>query len=311
VGIGLDAGEAIPVEGGYRGSALNLAARLCAQAGPGQTLASEAVIHLAAKVDGVEYADPRTYRLKGISEPVRAVHVVAAGQGQGRAGGHGRGTRPGRRALAAGVAAVAVVVVALGAIALGSAGSGGPPTAAPVSPAGGVTVTATPGGADASFPNPAEAALLEDVAAVPDMPTATCLRDQESPFRFTGVMAAGVTCTMDPATGASELIVRRFDPASVGRHDLSTWVKVEVGHQGRDDALPAGDCTERFPAIGTWGLAGDERGILACGFDEATGDAYMVWADDFGGLLMSARNPRGDAEQLKRFFERNARFIAP
>src|SRR5438128_10435135 len=29
VGIGLDAGEAVPVEGGYRGGALNLAARLC------------------------------------------------------------------------------------------------------------------------------------------------------------------------------------------------------------------------------------------------------------------------------------------
>jgi adenylate cyclase len=34
VGIGLDAGEAVSVEGGYRGGALNLAARLCGQAGP-------------------------------------------------------------------------------------------------------------------------------------------------------------------------------------------------------------------------------------------------------------------------------------
>ncbi|HSS35045.1 MAG TPA: hypothetical protein VLR93_02130, partial [Patescibacteria group bacterium] len=80
VGIGLDAGEAIPVEGGYRGSALNLAARLCGQAGPGETLASEAVIHLAAKVDGIGYADPRTYRLKGMDEPIRAVHVVPVDQ---------------------------------------------------------------------------------------------------------------------------------------------------------------------------------------------------------------------------------------
>ena len=36
VGIGLDAGEAIPVSDGYRGGALNLAARLCSLAGPGQ-----------------------------------------------------------------------------------------------------------------------------------------------------------------------------------------------------------------------------------------------------------------------------------
>jgi hypothetical protein len=32
VGIGLDAGEAVPVEGGYRGGALNLAARPCGRA---------------------------------------------------------------------------------------------------------------------------------------------------------------------------------------------------------------------------------------------------------------------------------------
>lgn len=37
VGIGLDAGEAVPVEGGYRGMALNMAARLCAKARPGRS----------------------------------------------------------------------------------------------------------------------------------------------------------------------------------------------------------------------------------------------------------------------------------
>jgi len=36
VGIGIDTGEAIPLEGGYRGEALNLAARLCNLAGPGE-----------------------------------------------------------------------------------------------------------------------------------------------------------------------------------------------------------------------------------------------------------------------------------
>jgi adenylate cyclase len=38
VGIGLDAGEAVPVETGYRGGALNLAARLCGMAAPGRSL---------------------------------------------------------------------------------------------------------------------------------------------------------------------------------------------------------------------------------------------------------------------------------
>src|ERR687898_1141565 len=40
VGIGLDAGEAVAVEGGYRGGALNLAARLWGQARGGEILAS-------------------------------------------------------------------------------------------------------------------------------------------------------------------------------------------------------------------------------------------------------------------------------
>jgi class 3 adenylate cyclase/ABC-type oligopeptide transport system substrate-binding subunit/DNA-binding beta-propeller fold protein YncE len=78
VGIGLDAGEAVAVEGGFRGGALNLAARLCARAEAGQVLASEAVIHLAAKVNGIAYVDPRTLRLKGYAAPVRAVEVLPA-----------------------------------------------------------------------------------------------------------------------------------------------------------------------------------------------------------------------------------------
>ena len=78
VGIGLDAGEAVAVEGGYRGGALNLAARLCAQAKAGEVLASEAVIHLAAKVEGLAYVDPRTLKLKGYDRPVRAVDVVSS-----------------------------------------------------------------------------------------------------------------------------------------------------------------------------------------------------------------------------------------
>jgi adenylate cyclase len=45
VGIGVDAGEAVPVEGGYRGLALNLAARLCSLAGPGE-------VGLLAQKDG-------------------------------------------------------------------------------------------------------------------------------------------------------------------------------------------------------------------------------------------------------------------
>jgi class 3 adenylate cyclase/tetratricopeptide (TPR) repeat protein len=76
VGIGLDAGEAIPVKGGYRGAALNLAARLCSLAGPGEALASDAVVHLARKVEGLTYAERGFATLKGFTEPVRVIEVM-------------------------------------------------------------------------------------------------------------------------------------------------------------------------------------------------------------------------------------------
>lgn len=77
IGIGLDAGEAVPIEGGYRGGALNLAARLCSLAGPGEILASETVASLARRIDGARFVPRRAVRLKGLASPVRVVEVVS------------------------------------------------------------------------------------------------------------------------------------------------------------------------------------------------------------------------------------------
>ena len=74
VGIGLDAGEAVAVEGGYRGGALNVAARLCSLARAGEVLASREIVHLALRVDGVRFTERGQAELKGLDKPV---HVVA------------------------------------------------------------------------------------------------------------------------------------------------------------------------------------------------------------------------------------------
>jgi class 3 adenylate cyclase/DNA-binding XRE family transcriptional regulator len=78
VGIGIDAGEAVPVEDGYRGAALNLAARLCSLAGPGEILVSEVVVHLARRVDGLAYRPWGIAELKGFDEPMRVISVQRA-----------------------------------------------------------------------------------------------------------------------------------------------------------------------------------------------------------------------------------------
>jgi predicted ATPase/Flp pilus assembly protein TadD len=76
VGIGIDAGEAVPVDGGYRGLALNLAARLCSLAGPGEVYASEGVVQRAQKLEGLAYVERGRVSLKGFSDPIRVIQIL-------------------------------------------------------------------------------------------------------------------------------------------------------------------------------------------------------------------------------------------
>jgi class 3 adenylate cyclase len=70
IGIGLDVGEAVPVAGGgYRGAALNRAARLCSLAGPGEVLISAGVMYLAPHVEGVTFVARGQEQLKGFDTP--------------------------------------------------------------------------------------------------------------------------------------------------------------------------------------------------------------------------------------------------
>src|SRR5689334_5384206 len=75
VGMGLDAGEATPTDGGYRGAALNMAGRLVAAAGPGEVLATERLVRLSGQLDGLHWSRPRSMRLKGLVDPELVVRV--------------------------------------------------------------------------------------------------------------------------------------------------------------------------------------------------------------------------------------------
>jgi YVTN family beta-propeller protein len=75
IGIGLDAGEAVAAEGGYRGGALNTASRLCSLAGPGEILATETVVSLARRIEGISFVERRPMRLKGLEKPVRVIEI--------------------------------------------------------------------------------------------------------------------------------------------------------------------------------------------------------------------------------------------
>jgi class 3 adenylate cyclase/WD40 repeat protein len=78
VGIGIDAGEAVPLRGGYRGAALNLAARLCSRAQAGEVLVSQGVAHLARAVDGLTLEQYGEAEVKGIAEPVPVFRALTS-----------------------------------------------------------------------------------------------------------------------------------------------------------------------------------------------------------------------------------------
>jgi WD40 repeat protein/class 3 adenylate cyclase len=83
-GVGLDAGEAVVVGDGYRGRALNLAARLCARAVAGEVLASGQAVHLAGAVDGVAFRSLGPVEVKGVERPVEVVSVTPLAAGSQR-----------------------------------------------------------------------------------------------------------------------------------------------------------------------------------------------------------------------------------
>jgi class 3 adenylate cyclase len=75
VRIGLAAGEPVERNNDLFGSAVQLAARLCAQAEPAQVLLSNAVVELCLGKRLV-FRDLGTMSLKGFDQPVH-VHTVA------------------------------------------------------------------------------------------------------------------------------------------------------------------------------------------------------------------------------------------
>ena len=72
--VGLNAGEPVAEEGDLFGAAVQLAARICAQAEPGQILVSNVVRELAAG-KGFLFSDQGEVALKGLDQPVRLYEV--------------------------------------------------------------------------------------------------------------------------------------------------------------------------------------------------------------------------------------------
>src|SRR4029077_5597477 len=83
VGVGIHAGETVETPDGYVGGPVNIAARLCALAGPGEVLVSDTVRALTQTVLPVTFLPRGRRALKGVADQV-AVYSVIHGSGNGR-----------------------------------------------------------------------------------------------------------------------------------------------------------------------------------------------------------------------------------
>ena len=310
VGVGVHAGETVETAEGFVGSAVNIAARLCAEAKSGELVVSETVRGLTRTQIEVEFQPLGLRRLKGIPEPVACYRVVARGTaGAGAPAAFPVGRRP-SGLIAAGIGLAALIVVAaVGVVLLGGGRAATPPPessvagspagasaspgvsargslAAVASPSAAPTASASPG----PFPNAAEAAIL---AALPPDLARTCVRggtpNDASLAGFSGyillhmpvvgpdtLLAVTPTgsrggVTCHPATGATRLYV--MEPTS------STDPPILSG-ASRDS------------------IAGDEylgflAGLHTLAFGSCVTDAraYQLWSSPSGSGQLACMNP--------------------
>jgi class 3 adenylate cyclase len=76
VRVGMHTGPAVRRGGDWYGTTVNVAARLCAAAGGGQVLVSEATEQAAGRLRSVELQDRQLHWLKNVTQPVAAKQAI-------------------------------------------------------------------------------------------------------------------------------------------------------------------------------------------------------------------------------------------
>jgi class 3 adenylate cyclase len=176
VGIGIHAGETAETEEGYVGSAVNIAARICGQAAPGEVLVSDTVRGLTRTSSQVAFTSRGRRRLKGIAEPfsiyaARSAEALGSEDAAATSGSApaAAAARPGRRIAVMGGILAVIVALAGGAILVSqgllAAGSGRPGSSSPTAlGSGGPSASATAGvgeGASSSSPSDAPEEVMQ------------------------------------------------------------------------------------------------------------------------------------------------------
>lgn len=338
VGIGIHAGESEDSEEGIVSGAVNLAARVCAAAGPGELLVTDTVRGLTRTYLDVRFTPRGRRRFKGVGEPMALFRVSSASDVVPRA------RRPSfpsawtdRRWPRIAAAVIGLVAVALGAAFIGAtllreglgvgrdgspAGIGSSPPPGPaIASVSASPVESTAAGLDAPFPNPAEQELL---LLVDEADRSDCERGlgRDAPLiHFRGGLTGGpnepwenepipyqgsITCRLGRFIGPDTVTYWHVQPAT---QRGITIVPVELvrNHAGRFNVFPGGDgCQASHRALEDWEFGGT-TGLLVC-FTSSDGEAVLEWGYDGADVLGRAERGDGDMAALLRWWMENARF---
>lgn len=290
VGIGVHAGETVDTDEGIVSGAVNIAARICSAAGPGEMLVSDTVRALTRSSFDVAFVARGRRRLKGIAEPIVVYRVTRSAP------------EPPRRFLTRPVVAVVVGIVVLAAV-TGTAlladrwsevGQGRTPTPTSSDAASSVAP---------SFPDAAEATLLN---RLPEQVAVSCERAdiEDAPvyedvaFLRVGEFPLSVVAGLSCISGQTR--VHYWQAASAA--DVDAIFAQEVGRLG----LPAGECGPQSRVWQSWEL-GANRGKVLC---YAASASRLMWTFGDVPLLVSATRRDGDFDALLEWWRDVGRLLS-
>jgi class 3 adenylate cyclase len=300
VGVGIHAGEAVAHEGGYVGSAVNIAARVCAAAGSGQLLATGTVRELTRSVVDARFLPAGRRTLKGLADPVELYWVQGpGGTAAVRRKALGEATiRGGSLSRVVGAMAALAVVTALviGGLLVGrgaSSGSVGGPTAGALSSASDAPSAAGSIALDPNaFPTAVEAVLL---ARLPPSITRSCSRGSNP----APAALVSIACKRLPGLTSADINVRWF-------RDTPITASARLNQLAADRGLPGGECTNGAEAHGGWGGGSVPMGTVVCFYpDSIYNAAYLYWSYDGEGILVEAVLQAHDLAGLETWWKSN------
>lgn len=305
VGIGIHAGEVTDGDDGIVSSAVNIAARVCAIAPPGEVLVTDTVRALIRTATEVEFAPRGRRRLKGIAEPVA---LFAAGDRVPQ-----RSSR--QRTVAGAVGLLAIMVLAVtvrGALttddATPVAASSPTPTATRTA---GSLPTATSLPSPDVFPTAAEADLLN---RLPSEIAASCERaDPSDAPSYTDSVRAGVPPRLYTYQIAVPIIaglscltditrVTYWESDSPG--DLDAFFAQRIAKR----SVPPGACEEGQTSAWQDWESSTGAGRLLCSA-MAGGSAALEWTYESAPIYVAAVRRDGDLGALLAWWRQVGRHI--